>query len=101
MKSSRPGTIRPEQAIDRIRQALDSGRLTINALDDGSGVLLDVDGEQLMTLNATGMRLVQGIDAGAADVESLGRLLSEAFEVETERAEADASAFVVEIAGAL
>lgn len=101
MKSTGSGTLRPEQAIGRIRQALDSGRLTINALDDGSGVLLDVDGEQLMTLNATGMALVRGIDGGAEDVESLGRLLSDAFEVETQRAEADASAFVVEIAGAL
>lgn len=101
MKSNRTGTIGPQQAIGAIREALDSGRLTINALDDGSGVLLDVDDEQLMTLNATGMRLVQSIEGGADDVESLGRLLSEAFEVDTERAEADASAFVVEIAGAL
>ena len=59
-----------EDPIKKIRGALESGRLTINALDDGSGVLLDIDGEQLLTLNRTGMRLVQAIDEGAAGVDA-------------------------------
>lgn len=90
-----------EEPITTIRGALESGRLTINALDDGSGVLLDVDGEQLLTLNRTGMRLVQAIDDGAATVEALRDMLLDEFEVEAERAEADAQAFVGEVAKAL
>lgn len=90
-----------EEPITTIRGALESGRLTINALDDGSGVLLDVDGEQLLTLNRTGMRLVQAIDDGAATVEALRDRLLDEFEVEAERAEADAQAFVGEVAKAL
>jgi len=90
-----------EEPITTIRGALESGRLTINALDDGSGVLLDVDGEQLLTLNRTGMRLVQAIDDGAASVEALRDMLLDEFEVEAERAEADAQAFVGEVAKAL
>ena len=90
-----------EEPIRKIRDALESGRLTINALDDGSGVLLDVDGEQLLTLNRTGMRLVQGIDDGAMTVEALGGMLLEEFEVDAERAEADARAFVGDVAEAL
>ena len=89
------------EAIARIRDALESGRLMINALDDGSGVLLDIDGEQLMTLNAAGMHLVRGIERGAQDVASLGGLLCERFEVEPERAETDAGAFLAEVAAAL
>lgn len=87
--------------IRQIRDALESGRLTINALDDGSGVLLDIDGEQLLTLNRTGMRLVQAMDDGAASVEALRDTLLKEFEVEAERAEADARAFVEEVAEAL
>lgn len=90
-----------EDPIRKIRGALTSGRLTINALDDGSGVLLDVEGEQLLTLNRTGMRLVQAIEDGAEAVEALRDVLLAEFEVDAERAEADARAFVGEVAGAL
>lgn len=90
-----------EDPIKTIHDALESGRLTINALDDGSGVLLDIDGEQLLTLNRTGMRLVQAIDEGAASVAALRDMLLAEFEVEAGRAEADAQAFVAEVAEAL
>lgn len=90
-----------EQPVQQIRSALDSGRLTINALNDGSGVLLDVDGEQLLTLNRTGMRLIQAIERGADAVEALRDLLMEEFDVEAERAENDARAFVGKVAAAL
>lgn len=90
-----------EDPIKTIRDALESGRLTINALDDGSGVLLDIDGEQLLTLNRTGMRLVQAIEEGASSVEALRDMLLAEFEVEADRAEADAQAFVKEVAEAL
>lgn len=90
-----------ESAIARIREALDTGRLTINALDDGSGVLLDIDGEQLLTLNATAMYLVQSIEDGQLDVAGLRERMCERFEVEADRAENDVRAFVIEVAGAL
>lgn len=90
-----------EDPIRKIRDALESGRLTINALDDGSGVLLDIDGEQLLTLNRTGMRLVQAIDEGATGVPALRDMLLDEFDVEVDRAEADARAFVGEVAEAL
>ena len=90
-----------EDPITTIRNALDSGRLTINALDDGSGVVLDTDGEQLLTLNRTGMRLIQSIDDGASTVEPLRDMLMAEYEVEAERAEADVRAFVAEVAKAL
>lgn len=90
-----------DEPIDTIRDALESGRLTINALDDGSGVLLDIDGEQLLTLNRTGMRLIQTIDDGAATIEVLRDMLLNEFEVEPGRAESDARAFVEDVAEAL
>ena len=60
-----------QHAISTLIAALRDGRLTINALDDGSGVLLDLEREQLMTLNTTGMVLVQAIERGAASPAEL------------------------------
>lgn len=90
-----------DEQIDRIREALDAGRLTINALEDGSGVLLDVEGEQLLTLNATGMRLIQAIADRAASAEELGARLASAYDVTPDRAEADARVFLDHVVKAL
>ena len=89
------------EAITELRKALQSGRLSINALDDGSGVLLDVDEEQLITLNRTGVRLVQYVDEGAATIEALRDRLMAEFEIDADRAERDARAFFAELTRAL
>jgi len=89
------------ELLDRIRTALDSGRLTVNALDDGSGVLLDLDGEQLLTLNPSAMHLVRSVESGAGDIDALASALTERFEVDAERARADAAGFIERLAGAL
>lgn len=87
--------------LDRIAEALQGGRLTVNALDDGSGVLLDLDGEQLLTLNGSGMVLVQAIEAGARDPDALATALVERYEVDAATAAADALGFVERLAEAL
>lgn len=89
------------ELLDRIRSALSSGRLTVNPLDDGSGVLLDLDGEQLLTLNASAMHLVHAVEAGARDIDALATALTQRFEVDAERARADAAGFVQRLADAL
>ena len=87
--------------IEKLREALHRGRLTINALDDGSGVLLDVDGEQLITLNRTGVRRVQYVDEGATTVDALRDRLMKEFEVDADRAERNARTFFTALAQAL
>lgn len=89
------------ELLDRIRTALNSGRLTVNALDDGSGVLLDLDGEQLLTLNNSAMHLVRAVESGAGDVDALAAALTERFEVDAERARDDAAGFIERLADAL
>ncbi len=83
--------------IKRIHEALASGRLTINALDDGSGVVLDVDGEQMLTMNATGLAIIQAIADGAADLEAVADYLVERFSVERELALEQAGRFITEV----
>ncbi len=89
------------ELLDRIRSALDSGRLTVNALDDGSGVLLDLDGEQLLTLNHSAMHLVQSIQSGCGDPDALSKVLTDRFDVDLEQARADTAGFIEQLADAL
>lgn len=88
-------------ALNRVRAAFAQGRLTVNPLDDGSGVVVDTRGERLLTMNATGMALVEAIEAGADDEAALTAALARRFEVENDRALADARTFIKHLAEAL
>lgn len=88
-------------SIELIASGLQSGRLTITSLDDGSGVVLDSDGEQLFSFNVTGLSIVQAIELGVHDLDALAELLSERFEVTPERARSDVSDFVQRLAAKL
>lgn len=90
-----------EQAIETLAAAIDDKRLTINALDDGSGVVLDVDGEQMLTANATGVLIIQSIAEGRRSLNLIAEQVSERFDVEPERARSDAAAFVSKVAAGL
>ena len=88
-------------SIDVIRQALESERLTINPLDDGSGVVVDVEAEQLLTMNASGLAIMQAIAAGANDSVGIAERLTARFRVEGDRAQADIRVFLEQVNGAL
>lgn len=90
-----------QESLERIAQALKSGRWTVNALDDGSGVLLDLDGEQLLTLNSSAMLLIRAIESGVRDAGALAQTLVRSYSVEVATAEADTAAFVERLAAAL
>ena len=90
-----------DAALSALSAALHSERLTINALDDGSGVVLDVEKEQLMTLNPSAMVLMEAIHAGARSEPSLVTALTRQFEIDPERAEQDTRTFLSSIARVL
>ncbi len=85
-------------AIETIASGLENGRLTITSLDDGSGVVLDSDGEQLFSFNVTGLTIVQAIESGDKTVEALSDRLSKRFEVDKERARSDVEGFLSRLA---
>ncbi|GAB4177850.1 MAG: hypothetical protein Kow0020_13860 [Wenzhouxiangellaceae bacterium] len=89
------------EAVETIAEALASGALTVTALDDGTGVLLDMSGERLITLNDTAMCLVEGIEAGERELDALVRRLVRRFDVPTDQARADAASFVARLAEVL
>jgi hypothetical protein len=90
-----------DAAIARIAGALDDKRLTINALDDGSGVVLDVDGERMLTANATGIAIVQAIADGHRSAAAIAGVIARHFDVPESRALEDVHEFVPGIAQGL
>lgn len=84
-----------------IAKAIDARRLTVNRLGDGTAVLLDGDGEELMTLNEAGRRLIDWIDDGAETLPELVDRMMEFYEVERDVAHDDAKGFVEEVAETL
>lgn len=99
MQTDRSKTMNP--ALEIVARALAAGRLTINALDDGSGVVLDVEGEQLMTMNATGLVIMQSIAEGADELDAVVHGITAAFDVDAIRARRDIEAFLDRMAGVL
>ena len=74
--------------------ALNSDRFSHTSLADGTGVILDIEGEQVLTLNETSEFIVSALLGGVVDsTELISRLVSE-FEVETPQAEEDVNAFL-------
>ena len=83
--------------LRRIAGTLASGRYTVTRLVDGSGVLLDVEGLQVLSLNETGMFLLDAIQRGVHEEEALAEALTREFEVDTGTARRDVRAFLAEL----
>ncbi|MGY6553174.1 MAG: PqqD family protein [Wenzhouxiangella sp.] len=92
---------KPLEPVLEIAQALESSRLSITALDDGSGVVLDAVGEQLLSMNATGLTIMRAIANGAHDTNALVDHLAARFAVDRQTAEADVTPFVERVAATL
>jgi len=76
---------------------LASERYTHTSLADGTGVILDIEGMHVLTLNQTGEFLIAAVLAGAADDADLVTRMVAEFEVEAPQAQADVAAFVAEL----
>ena len=85
-------------ALERIARALEDQRLTINQLDDGSGVVLDVHDEQLLTMNAVGIVILRSIEDGARTLEAIASVVSARFEVSDREALQDIREFIDNVA---
>jgi len=88
-------------SLEIVQKALHGGRLTVNPLDDGSGVVMDVDGEQLMTMNASALAIVILINEGAESMEQVVRGLTASFDVDAARAGLDVEHFLNRMARSL
>ncbi len=89
------------QSVDQLKQALDSERLTLTELDDGSAVLLDRQAEALLTLNRSALEIIAAVRSGCLDEQALGGHLSRRFDIDGERAAEDVRLFIEQIARVL
>ena len=81
--------------ISEVAAALNSDRVLLKALADGSGVLLDLDGSQVLSLNDSGMCIVEHIRMGLETAEELVEALTAEFEVDAETARHDIDSLLV------
>jgi hypothetical protein len=64
---------------------------------DNSGVILDVDSLQVLSLNETGLFLVEALRNGVDDRCGLVKRLVEEYEIDESTAKADVDSFVDEL----
>lgn len=75
-----------------------SERVIFTPLVDGTGVLLHLDSKFYFTLNATGVAVWSALASGAHAIDALTRLLAERFDVDADRARADVTALIEDLA---
>ncbi len=75
-----------------LRDLLSTRRLTINQLDDGTGVALDMAGENILVLNEVAMRILAVFNEEAT-LDEAARAVSLEFDVDFERARMDICRF--------
>ncbi len=78
---------------------LSEGELCLTEMGDGSGVILDLEGHQVLTLNASGVVLVNAIASGVLGLEDLVSVLRARFHVDRDTAEHDVQEFLEELGG--
>ncbi len=84
--------------LAEIAAFLSSDRVTRTTLADASGVVLDVQGLAVYSLNETGMFLVNALCEGVTDADALAVRLVDAFVVDEATARADVAEFAAALA---
>lgn len=84
--------------VGRLGALLRSGRIVRTGLADQSGVMVDTAGMQMLSLNETGMILVEEIASGAGLDALVERLVRE-FRVSGDTARQDVERFLGELMG--
>lgn len=82
-----------------LRDAIASGVLTHTELADGTGVLLDIRGGQVLTLNETGELLVQAICEAKSSPEDLADVLVDRHGIDKDTALRDCNEFLEHLSG--
>jgi hypothetical protein len=90
-----------DSKVALIASALAAGHLTINRLADGSGVVLDAEREQLLSMNRTGLMILEAIAGGIATDTEIAHRLGERFGIDSNRAMKDVRQFTRQLASAL
>jgi len=80
--------------MKKLHELLSSERLTETALDEGGGVLLDLEGQQILSLNAVGMKIVRMLRSDPLSQDDLAQRIAEAYGIDVETAAQDVGLFI-------
>jgi hypothetical protein len=80
---------------------LEDERFDETCLPDGTSVILDIAGQQVVSLSKTGAYIVAQVRDGADDFDDLAKRVAIRYEVDEDTARTDARQFVAELIQAL
>ncbi len=83
--------------IKHLAELLDNQTITFTKLADDSGIVLDTDTAQVMSLNESAIFLIEAMSKGARTDDELVRALLAEFEVDDDTARADVESFLEEL----
>lgn len=87
------------QQLQSLKDLVTQGDLQLTPLADGSGVMLNLNKQQVLSLNATGRFILESLIANdQSDLEQLAAALSDEFEVSQEQGLSDTVAFLRSLA---
>ena len=87
--------------LDEILAYLEAESISRSSLDDGSGVVLDVDRQLVFVLNDTGQFVLDALRSGLRNEDDIAAGLAAAFEVDQEEARRDVRAFLKAVRAAM
>ena len=87
--------------LDEILAYLEAESISRSSLDDGSGVVLDVDRQLVFVLNDTGQFVLDALRSGLRNEDDIAAGLAAAFEVDQEETRRDVRAFLKAVRAAM
>lgn len=83
--------------LKHLAAILSSPRVNRTRLPDGTGVVLDIVGLNVMSFNETGQLVIEQLAGGVSDEEQVVRCMVARFQVDVETARGDLRAFVAQL----
>jgi hypothetical protein len=83
--------------LDKIQEALNSSNITLTEMADGTGVVLDIEHSQVLSMNASGLFIVKCLRESGDPADIPGKMADE-FEVSVEVAREDTLALLDRLA---
>lgn len=80
--------------MNKLHELLNSERLTETALGEGGGVLLDLEGQQILSLNGVGLEIVHMLRREAMSQAELAAHITQAYGIDEDTAAGDVALFI-------
>lgn len=87
-------------SVETLRSLLEQDTCTMTVMADGTGVLLDLRNESLLTFNETGVFMCERIKQGDTPAAIVAQVVG-TYQVDQATAQADVAVFVEQLAQAL